>query len=334
MTDKERKELADLLFPNIDKTRDYYEKLYPERKLDKDAMVTRYGPSPTGSVHLGNLLSAFADMVYARQSNGSFFLRIEDTDQKRMIEGGIDNITGVLHDFDILPNEGYSFGGEYDPYIQSERTEIYQTYIKDLIVQGYAYPCFMTEEEIQNIREEQEINKTKIGIYGVYAVDRDLSLDEVKEKIANKEEYVIRLKSPGNEKKEIEVVDCIKGKMKFPEHNVDTVLLKKDGTPTYHFAHAIDDHLMHTTHVIRGDEWVSSIPVHVQLFQVLGFKAPKYLHISPLMKKDNGSVRKLSKRKDAEAARKREKCKGRGSKVPESIPFHRKDHLWRVWYSF
>ena len=239
-------------------------------------------------------------MVYARQSKGSFYLRIEDTDQKRMIEGGIENITGVLHDFDILPNEGFSFGGIYDPYIQSERTEIYQTYIKDLIIRGLAYPCFMTEEEIQNIREEQEINKTKIGIYGVYAVDRDLSLDEVKERIANGQEYVIRLKSPGDANKEIEVVDCIKGKMKFPEHNVDTVLLKKDGTPTYHFAHAIDDHLMHTTHVIRGDEWVSSLPLHHQLFEILGFEPVKYAHIAPITIKDQetGNIRKISKRKD------------------------------------
>jgi len=300
MTDEERIELANLLFPNLEHDRAYYEEKYPERDLAEGAMVTRYGPSPTGSVHLGNLLSAFADMVYARQTNGSFYLRIEDTDQKRMIEGGIENITGVLHDFDILPNEGYSFGGEYAPYRQSERTEIYQTYIKDLIIKGLAYPCFMKEEEIDAIREEQEINKTKIGIYGVYAVDRDLSLDEVKEKLNNGEEYVIRLKSPGNAKKEVEIVDCIKGKMKFPEHDVDTVLLKKDGTPTYHFAHAVDDHLMHTTHVIRGDEWVSSIPLHVQLFEILGFKPVKYAHIAPITIKDaeTGNIRKISKRKD------------------------------------
>jgi len=300
MTNEERIELAELLFPNIKHDRAYYEEKYPERNLPEGAMVTRYGPSPTGSVHLGNLLSAFADMVYAKQSGGSFFLRIEDTDQKRMIDGGIENITSVLHDFEILPTEGYSFGGEYGPYIQSERTEIYQTYIKDLIAQGYAYPCFMTEEEIASIREEQEINKTKIGIYGVYAVDRDLSLEEVKEKLANNEDYVIRLKSPGDANKEVEIVDCIKGKMKFPEHNVDTVLLKKDGTPTYHFAHAIDDHLMHTTHVIRGDEWVSSIPLHLQLFEILGFKQVNYAHIAPITIKDQetGNIRKISKRKD------------------------------------
>lgn len=300
MTEKERLELAELLFPNITKTREDYEKMYPERDLPEGAMVTRYGPSPTGSVHLGNLLSAFADMVYAKQTNGSFYLRIEDTDQKRMIDGGIENITSVLHDFDILPNEGYSFDGNYGPYQQSKRTEIYQTYIKDLIKQGLAYPCFMTEEEQNNIKEEQSINKVKIGIYGMYAVDRDLSLEEVKEKLANDEEYVIRLKSPGNANKQIEVVDCIKGKMKFPEHDIDTVLLKKDGTPTYHFAHAIDDHLMHTTHVIRGDEWVSSLPLHIQLFEVLGFKPVKYAHIAPITIKDQetGNIRKISKRKD------------------------------------
>ena len=300
MTEKERLELAELLFPNIKKTREYYEEKYPERNLPDGAMVTRYGPSPTGSVHLGNLFSAFCDMVYAKQSNGVFFLRIEDTDQKRAVEGGIENITGVLKGFDITPNEGYTFGGEYGPYKQSERTEIYQTYIKDLIIKGYAYPCFMTEEEQNNIKEEQAINKTKIGIYGMYAVDRDLSLEEIKEKLENKEEYVIRLKSPGNPNKQIEVVDCIKGKMKFPEHDMDTVLLKKDGTPTYHFAHVIDDHLMHTTHVIRGDEWVSSLPLHIELFEILGFTPPKYAHIAPITIKDQetGAIRKLSKRKD------------------------------------
>lgn len=300
MTEKERIELADLLFPNLEHDREYYENLYPKRNLEEGAMVTRYGPSPTGSVHLGNLFSAFCDMIYARQSKGIFYLRIEDTDQKRMIDGGIENITGVLHGFNILPNEGYSFGGEYGPYRQSERTEIYQTYVKDLIIKGLAYPCFMTEEEQNNIKEEQAINKVKIGIYGHYAVDRDLSLEEVKEKLNNNEEYVIRLKSPGNAKNTIEFVDCIKGKIKFPEHDVDTVLLKKDGTPTYHLAHAIDDHLMHTTHVIRGDEWVSSLPLHYQLFQILGFEPVKYAHIAPITIKDQetGTIRKISKRKD------------------------------------
>lgn len=306
MDERERVELADLLFPNIKHDREYYENMYPERNLGDGAMVTRYGPSPTGSVHLGNLFSAFCDMIYARQSGGSFFLRIEDTDQKRAVEGGIENITGVLKGFNIIPNEGYSYGGEYGPYQQSLRTEIYQTYVKDLIIKGNAYPCFMTEEEQNTIKEEQAINKVKIGIYGVYATDRDLSLAEIKEKLNNGDEYVIRLKSFGNPKKEIEVVDCIKGKIKFPEHDMDTVLLKKDGTPTYHFAHAIDDHLMHTTHVIRGDEWVSSLPLHIQLFEVLGFKPVKYAHIAPITIKDpeTGTTRKLSKRKDVWAGAK------------------------------
>lgn len=306
MTQEERVELAELLFPNITKTKDEYETLYPKRTLADGAMVTRYGPSPTGSVHLGNLFSAFCDMVYARQTGGHFYLRIEDTDQKRAVEGGIENITSVLQDFDIIPDEGYQYGGNYGPYQQSLRTEIYQTYVKDLIIKGFAYPCFMTEEEQNAIKEEQAINKTKIGIYGMYAVDRDLSLKEIKEKLANGEEYVIRLKSPGDANRQVEIVDCIKGKLKFPEHDFDTVLLKKDGTPTYHFAHAIDDHLMHTTHVIRGDEWVSSLPLHIQLFEVLDFEPVQYAHIAPITIKDleTGVIRKISKRKDPWASAK------------------------------
>ncbi len=300
MTNEERKELAELLFPNITKTREYYEDKYPKRDLPEGAMVTRYGPSPTGSVHLGNLFSAYCDLIYARQTNGIFFLRIEDTDQKREVEGGVENIVSVLKGFNITPNEGYMFGGEYGPYKQSERAEIYQTYVKDLVANGKAYPCFMSEEELANIREEQEINKVRTGVYGIYAADRDLSLAEVKEKLANKEEYVIRLKSPGDPNKTIEHHDLIKGTMRFPESDEDFVLLKKDGIPTYHFAHAIDDHLMHTTHVIRGDEWVSSIPKHYQLFNVLGFEPVKYAHIAPITIKDpeTGVIRKISKRKD------------------------------------
>ena len=302
MTDEERLELAEILFPNITKTREYYEEKYPERDLPEGAMVTRFGPSPTGFVHMGSLFGSFCDSIFAKQSNGVFFLRIEDTDQKRSVENGVEGIFNDLDAFDIIPDESTKVGGEYGPYIQSERTEIYQTYVKDLIIKGLAYPCFMTEEEIANIREEQEINKTKLGIYGVYAVDRDLSLDEIKEKLANGEEHVIRLKSPGNSKNEVEIIDCVKGKIKFPENDMDIVLLKKDGTPTYHFAHAIDDHLMHTTHVIRGDEWVSSVPLHVQLFEVLGFKRPEYVHTAAITKKEDGIIRKLSKRKDPEAA--------------------------------
>lgn len=301
MSNDERIELAELLFPNIKHDRNYYENMYPERKLKEGAMVTRFGPSPTGFVHMGSLFGSFCDSVFAKQSDGIFYLRIEDTDQKRSIENGIDGIFSDLDAFDIVPDESSIVGGEYGPYIQSERTEIYQTYVKDLIIRGYAYPCFMTEEEIAAIREEQEINKTKLGIYGVYAVDRDLSLGEIKEKLNNSEEYVIRLKSPGNSKNEVEFIDLVKGKIKFPENDMDLVLLKKDGTPTYHLAHVIDDHLMHTTHVIRGDEWVSSIPLHIQLFDILGFDRPQYVHTAPITKKDDGGIRKLSKRKDPEA---------------------------------
>ena len=304
MDKNERIELSELLFPNITKTRDYYEELYPARNLPEGAMVTRFGPSPTGFVHMGSLFGSFIDSIYARQSNGVFYLRIEDTDQKRSVENGIEGIFQDLESFDIIPNESTLVGGAYGPYIQSERAEIYQTYVKEMIAKGQAYPCFMSEEELANIREEQEINKVRTGVYGIYAADRDLSLQEIKDKIAAGEEYVIRLKSPGNPKNTVELEDLIKGKMKFPESDEDFVLLKKDGIPTYHFAHAIDDHLMHTTHVIRGDEWVSSVPKHIQLFSVLGFELPKYCHHAPITKKDEetGTIRKLSKRKDPEAA--------------------------------
>ena len=232
MTKEERLELAEILFPNLEHTKDHYEKLYPKRNLDKNAMVTRFGPSPTGFVHMGSLFGSFCDYIFARQTNGVFFLRIEDTDQKRSVENGIEGIFNDLDAFEIIPDESSRVGGDYGPYIQSERTEIYQTYVKDLIKEGYAYPCFMSEDEIASIREEQEINKTKIGIYGMYAQDRDLSLNEVKEKLKANEEYVIRLKSPGDQNKEVEIIDCVKGKIKFPENDMDIVLLKKDGTPT------------------------------------------------------------------------------------------------------
>ena len=304
MTENERLELAKLLFPNLEHDRNYYENKYPERNLPEGAMVTRFGPSPTGFVHMGSLFGSFIDSTFARQSNGVFYLRIEDTDAKRTVENGVQGIFDDLESFDIIPDESALVGGEYGPYIQSERAEIYQTYVKDLVEKGFAYPCFIKEEELEAIREEQEINKARTGIYGVYAVDRDLSLQEIKDKIAAGEEYVIRLKSPGNPKNTIEFIDCVKGKIKFPESDEDFVLLKKDGIPTYHFAHAIDDYLMHTTHVIRGDEWVPSIPKHVQLFNVLGFKLPKYCHHAAVTKKDEetGTIRKLSKRKDPEAA--------------------------------
>ena len=302
MNENERLELAEILFPNIKTTRDEIEKKYPERELNEGAKVTRYAPSPTGFMHVGNLESAFLDYVFAKQSGGIFYLRFEDTDQERYVEGAYDLIKSSLETFDIMPTEGALSDGNYGPYVQSERKEIYQTYIKDLIINGLAYPCFMTKEELQEIREGQELRKEAIGVYGPYAADRDLSLKEIKEKLKNNEDYVIRIKSPGKNDETVTLHDLIKGDITMPENMIDEVIMKKDGLPTYHFAHVIDDHLMHTTTVIRGDEWVPSYPKHLQLCQILGFKVPKYAHYAPLTKKDEetGNIRKLSKRKDPE----------------------------------
>ena len=302
MTNEERIELAEILFPNIKTTREEMEAKYPERNLNEGAKVTRFAPSPTGFMHVGGLESAFLDYVYAKQSGGIFYLRLEDTDQERYVEGASELIESSLKTFAITPDEGAFVGGEYGPYIQSERKEIYQTYIKDLIIKGLAYPCFMTKEELQEIREGQELRKEALGVYGVYAVDRDLSLDEIKKHLENNDSYVIRIKSPGSMENQVVLHDLIKGDITLPENIIDEVIMKQDGLPTYHFAHVIDDHLMHTTVVIRGDEWVPSYPKHLQLFQILGFKPVKYAHYAPLTKKDeeNGNVRKLSKRKDPE----------------------------------
>ena len=301
-----RKEFAEFLIGKAEHTKDEYEKMYPERNLDEGAMVTRFAPSPTGFVHIGSLYISFLDRKYASQTNGICYLRIEDTDTKRTVENGVSNIIRDLNNFDINFDEGMISDtedkGNYGPYLQSRRKDIYMAYAKDLIEKDLAYPCFLSEEEMADIRSMQEDVKARIGIYGKYAKYRNLSIQEAVEKISNGEKYIIRLKSPGNFDNKIIFEDLIRGRMEFNENDLDIVIIKSDGLPTYHFAHAIDDHLMHTTHVIRGDEWVSSIPVHVQLFQVLGFDAPKYLHISPLNKKENNSVRKLSKRKDPEAA--------------------------------
>lgn len=295
-------ELANLLFPNIKNTREYYEEMYPLRSLDKKAIVTRFAPSPTGFVHMGSLYTAFLASQMAKQTGGVFYLRIEDTDQKREVEDGITGIIRDLEAFDFKIQEGPVQGGIYGPYIQSQRKEIYQTFAKSLVEQGLAYPCFCTEEELADLRSRQELEKTRIGYYGAYAINRNLTLDEIKEKINKGLPYVIRLKSPGDFHKTITYHDAIKGDISFPENDLDIVLLKQDGIPTYHFAHAVDDHLMRTTHIIRGDEWLSSIPIHLQLFQVLGFNPPKYAHIAPLTKKEGESTRKLSKRKDPEAS--------------------------------
>jgi len=298
------KELADLLIPDVDSNIDYYEKLYKERNTE--GVVTRFAPSPTGFVHMGSLLASFMENKAANDTNGVFYLRIEDTDQKREVENGIQGIINDLNYFNIKIDEGVvsetEEKGEYGPYIQSKRKTIYRTYAKHLIEEGLAYPCFCTPEEIEETRKMQEERKRRIGYYGHYAKCRRLTNEEIETKVKNGEPYIIRFKSPGNYDNKVKVKDLIKGELVFPENDLDIVIIKSDGLPTYHFAHAIDDHLMRTTHVIRGDEWVSSLPLHIQLFETLGFKPPKYAHLSPIMKEEDGKRRKLSKRKDPEAA--------------------------------
>ena len=299
------KELANLIFPDA-KDISYYEKKYPERNLPEGAIVTRFAPSPTGYVHIGGLYQSLVAKMSAKKTGGVFFLRIEDTDQKRKVENGVTDIVNSLKVFDMAPDEGMisetEWTGDYGPYIQSERKEIYQAYAKYMIEQGKAYPCFCTPEQEEERNKLQLDAKIRPGYYGVWAKCRNLTLDEMAEKIKADVPYVIRFKSTGREDRKIQISDGIKGKITFPEYDIDIVIIKSDGLPTYHFAHMVDDHLMRTTHVIRGDEWLPSVPLHVQLFKEAGFKAPKYCHISPMMKNDNGNKRKLSKRKDPEAA--------------------------------
>ena len=299
------KDLANLIFPDA-KEISYYEEKYPERNLPEGAVVTRFAPSPTGFVHIGGLYQALVARTVAEKTGGVFFLRVEDTDQKREVENGVTGIVNSLKDFDMAPDEGMISDteeiGNYGPYKQSLRKEIYQSYAKYLLEQGKAYPCFCTPDDLEEIRNKQEAAKLRTGYYGVWAKCRNLSVEEMAEKIKAGEPYIIRFKSPGREDRKIKHKDVIKGNVDFPENDQDIIIIKSDGLPTYHFAHAVDDHLMHTTHVIRSDEWLSSVPLHLQLFHELGFKAPKYAHISPIMKNDNGGKRKLSKRKDPEAA--------------------------------
>ncbi len=299
------KDLADLIFPNV-KEISYYEEKYPERDLPEGAIVTRYAPSPTGYMHIGGLYQGLISKKLAEQTRGVFFLRVEDTDQKREVENAITGIVNSFSDFGLEIDEGMisetEEKGIYGPYKQSLRKDIYQSYAKYLIEQGKAYPCFCKAEELDEIRAKQEDAKIRPGYYGVWAKCRNYTVEESAEKIKNGESFIIRFKSPGREDRKIQHHDVIKGKVDFPENDQDIVIIKGDGLPTYHFAHAIDDHLMRTTHVIRGDEWLSSVPLHLQLFRELGFRAPKYAHIAPIMKNDNGNKRKLSKRKDPEAA--------------------------------
>ena len=299
------KDLANLIFPDA-KDVSVYEEKYKARELPEGAIVTRFAPSPTGFVHIGGLYQAEIARKLANQTNGVFFVRIEDTDQKREIENGAEEIISALQDYELMPDETVISSteekGEYGPYKQSQRKHIYQAYAKSLIEKGYAYPCFCTPDDLNKIREDQESAKERTGYYGKWTKCRNMPIDMAAEKIKNGESYIVRLKSPGNPDKKVKHRDVIKGNVDMPENDQDIVIIKSDGLPTYHFAHAVDDHLMGTTHVIRGDEWLPSVPLHLQLFYVLGFKAPKYAHIAPMMKVDGEGKRKLSKRKDPEAA--------------------------------
>ena len=298
--------LAELLFPDVTKTPEYYEEKFPYRKLPAKAQVTRMAPSPTGFIHLGNLYSALADERIAHRNGGVFYLRIEDTDEKRKVEGAVETIINVLRYFDIEFDEGAGIDDAernvYGPYFQRQRVDIYHAYAKSLVQRGLAYPCFCSEEDIEALRVLQEQDKALTGYYGKYAKCRNLTYEEIEAKINAGETYVLRLRSAGSPEREITFTDSIMGEIKLPENIHDIVLLKRDGVPTYHFAHAIDDHLMRTTTVIRGGEWLASVPIHYELFNVLGFKMPAYGHTAHLMKFDEetGGKRKLSKRKDPE----------------------------------
>lgn len=305
MTDYEK--LAELIFPDIYKTPDDLEQQFPQRELKEGARVTRFAPSPTGFLHIGGLFAALISKLNASTTDGVFMLRIEDTDKKREIEDGVSEIIKGLEAFGVDIDEGVvGFGkesGNYGPYQQSHRAEIYHTVAKSLVKQGLAYPCFCSEQELSELREKQEQEGTVIkGYFGKWAKCRDLSFEQQKQLIESGAPYTLRFRSPGSEDHKIKFDDIIKGKIEMQENFQDVVLLKTDGIPTYHFAHAVDDHFMRTTHIIRGDEWVSSVPLHIQLFKACGFRVPKYAHISPIMKEENGGKRKLSKRKDPEAA--------------------------------
>lgn len=300
------KDLANLIFPDIKETIEDIEKKYPKRNLPEGAKVTRFAPSPTGFVHLGGIYQALICNNLAKKSNGVFYLRNEDTDTKREVSGAVELIMDTLKDYNLIPDEYEENGeviGNYGPYYQSERKHIYQVFIKHLIEIGRAYPCFCSKEKLEETRKKQERYKQRTGYYGPYSTCRKLSLEAAAEKIKNGEEYIIRFKSKGNPDEKFRFEDLVKGRIMMPENDLDIVIMKKDGLPTYHFAHVIDDHLMQTTHVSRGEEWLSSVPIHLELFQAFNFKPPKYIHTPNIMKKEeNGKYRKISKRKDPEAS--------------------------------
>ncbi len=298
------KKIAELIFKDVDKTTEYYEEFFPVRDLPEGARVTRFAPSPTGYLHFGGLYAGFASKLTADTTGGVFILRIEDTDKKREVEDGVTGIVTGLNAFGVDPDEGVTgFGtetGDYGPYTQSHRREIYRTFAKKLMEEDKAYPCFCTPEDLDEIRARQENEDIK-GYYGSYAKCRDLTDEEIIEKVNAGIPFTVRLRSTGDISRKIKFEDMIKGKIEMSENVNDVVILKADGIPTYHFAHAVDDHLMRTTHVVRGDEWIASVPTHIELFRALGNKPLKYAHIAPIMKEENGGKRKLSKRKDPEA---------------------------------
>ena len=297
--------LADLLFPVLTETPETLEEKFPIRNVPEGAVITRMAPSPTGFVHLGNLVQGMISERMAHQSEGVLFLRVEDTDAKREVPGAVEVLINTLKHYGIQFDEGATIdgdSGDYGPYRQRQRAFAYHVYAKKLVQEGKAYPCFCTEEELTAMREQQEANKENFGYYGKYAIWRDRSLEEIKEKLDAGMPWVLRFRSEGSIENQFKFDDLVKGKLTITENDIDNVLLKSDGIPTYHFAHAVDDHLMRTTHVVRGDEWLPSLPFHIQLFKALGFKLPKYVHIGPLMKMDGTSKRKLSKRKDPELA--------------------------------
>ena len=297
--------LADLLFPNVTDTPESLEERFPLRNVPEGAVVTRMAPSPTGFVHLGNLVQGLTSERLAHQSGGVLFLRVEDTDAKREVPGAVEVLIDTLKHYGIQFDEGATHDGDsgaYGPYRQRQRAAIYHVYAKKLVSEGQAYPCFCTEEQLAAMREQQEANKETTGYYGKYAMWRDRSLEEIQAELDAGHPWVLRFRSTGSIENQFKFDDLVKGKLTITENDVDHVLLKSDGIPTYHFAHAVDDHLMRTTHVVRGDEWLPTLPFHIQLFKALGFKLPKYVHIGPLMKMDGNSKRKLSKRKDPELA--------------------------------
>ncbi|MBR0446279.1 MAG: glutamate--tRNA ligase [Oscillospiraceae bacterium] len=297
--------LANLLYPDVTETQEQIEARFPGRNAPEGAVITRMAPSPTGFVHLGNLVQGLTSERMAHQTGGVLFLRVEDTDAKREVPGAVEVLINTLKHYGISFDEGATVDGDsgnYGPYRQRQRASIYHVFAKKLVAEGHAYPCFCTEQELSDMRTQQEANKETTGYYGKYAIWRDRSLEDVKAALDAGMSWVLRFRSTGSIENQFKFDDLVKGKLTITENNVDHVLLKSDGIPTYHFAHAVDDHLMHTTHVVRGDEWLPSLPFHIQLFQTLGFKLPKYVHIGPLMKMDGTSKRKLSKRKDPELA--------------------------------